>query len=562
MRRSVSTRSGRTVTDVLAWCLAGCLRVLARWAVGKHWHGQARSDATFWCDGTQGEPGWWGTGRESRWVLLAGYKRAGLRLAVAAALVGLWRWRHVTEWALALVVGPVLGLVLWGRVLAVRLWRHRRTLERPMAAALAPFLGVAPRTVEAGLAVEPDFEDAAGGEHVAAVELPDHWAATGDQKARVQEVMQARLGVELKWQWQTSRYPMLLNVTRAPVPPSLVPLAEVLAELDARPTHKVLLGRAADASLHWWNRASEDPMVAVHGGSRRGKTSLLLSLASQELARSGLVTAIDPKRVSLMALAGCPGFTLANDPRDIHGMWQNVTEFRSLIEDRYEALASDPTIEFPYALLIIDEVSMFAGLTRQAWLAEKPKSAPPLAPVWDDVATCCWLGAQCRAHVVVAGQRLDYQILGGMLGSFGTRLLAGYLPQDYVRLVGVPPVLRSQKPRGRFLLYQAGGDPTWLQLTLGSPEAWRDYVLERVRSGSDLGATAGTGTRDSGELVGLAAAAAHLGMEVEAFRKARQRRPVPGETVGPDGRSPAWPAGALTAWREDRPAASRTGSPA
>jgi hypothetical protein len=37
-------------------------------------------------------------------------------------------------------------------------------------------------------------------------------------------------------------------------------------------------------------------------------------------------------------------------------------------------------------------------------------------------------------------------------------------------------------------------------------------------------------------------------MNVEAFRKARQRRPVPGETTAADGR-PAWPAERLAEWR-------------
>ncbi len=198
---------------------------------------------------------------------------------------------------------------------------------------------------------------------------------------------------------------------------------------------------------------------------------------------------------------------------------------------------------------------MFAGLARQAWQREKAKSDPALAPVWDDVAACCWLGAQCRAHVVVAGQRLDYQILGGMLGSFGTRLLAGFQATDYVRLVGVPPVQRSQKPRGRFLLYQSGGEPTWLQLMLGSPEEWRDYVLERTRGRPELREEPSPGTRNNTPLVvGLAAAAAVLGMSEPAFKKARQRRPVPGEIIQ-DGR-PAWPAKALAGWRESRPSLS------
>jgi hypothetical protein len=527
--------------------------VAFRFAVGNHLDGRPRGDSTFLTRAVETEPHWlWPGG--SPWVRAAGWHRAALRWMLAGALFGLWRARHTTEWALVLAGGPAIGLVTWWAHRRIRSWRLRRELVRPLSSALAPFLGVPPGAVEPVLSVRPDFEDADAGEHVGALGLPDHWAATSDQRSRVEEVIGARFGVDLRFGWQTARYPMVVNFTRAPVPPLMVPLAGVLGELAGRPAHKVLLGRAADGSLHWWDRSSEDPHMAVHGGSRRGKTSLLLAIAAQDLESGGRVTAIDPKWVSLTALAGVPGVTLLNDPRDIHAMWGGVAAFHQTIQDRFEALSHDPTLEFDNELLLIDEISMFASITQRTWRAEKDRHEPALAPVWDDLAGSVWLGAQVHAHVVVAGQRLDYQILGGMLGSFGVRMLAGYGPQDYARLVGVPPFLRSQKPRGRFLLYE-GGELTWLQLVYADPGDWRDYALGRPGARSDLPASSGTGTGDSGELVGLAAAAAHLGMNEAAFKKARQRRPVPGEGQAPDGR-PAWTPEALTDWRANRPSAT------
>jgi hypothetical protein len=527
--------------------------VAGRFVAGKHLDGRARSDSTWWARASEAEPHWlWASG--SPWARAAGWHRAAARIATCAALYGLWRARHLTEWVLTLTGGPVLGLVLWRAWRAVRLWRHTRELVRPLSAALAPFLGVPPGAVEPALLVRPYFEEADGGEHVGSLELPDHWAATADQRARVEEVIGARFGIELRYQWRTAAYPMVLNFTRAPVPPSMVPLAGVLAELAARPRHVILLGRSADGSLRSWDRSAEDPHLAVHGGSRRGKTNLLLSIAAQEVVSGGEVTAIDPKWVGLAPLAGIPGVTLLNDPRDVHAMWAGVAAFRAEIEERFEALTHDPTLEFANMLLLVDEVSRFASITQQTWRHEKERSDPALAPVWDDLAASVWLGAQVHAHVVVAGQRLDYNILGGMLGSFGVRMLAGYGPQDYARLVGVPPFLRSQKPRGRFLLYE-GGELTWLQLVFAEPGEWRDYALGPVRERPDLAAAGGTETRDGAELVGLAAAAGHLGMREAAFRKARQRRPIEGETRAPDGR-PAWPPEVLTAWREARPSAA------
>src|ERR1019366_5183966 len=321
-------------------------RVLGRWALGKHWHGRPLSDATFFRDGSQGQPVWFGAGREPRWVLWAGWKRLGVRLVLVAELAGLWRWRDGTIWALAVLGGPLAGLGLWRVVAAVRVRWHRRSLEVPLSAALAPFLGIPPRSVETALTIRPDFEDAAGLEHVGALQLPDDWAATSGQKATVEEVIGARFGIGLAYQWRTAQYPMVLNLTRSPVPPTMVHLSEVLAELAARPAHKVLLGRDAVRSLHDWDRSAEDPHMAIHGGSRRGKTSLLLSLAAQELAAGGRVTAIDPKFVGLSILSEVPGATVLSDPRDIHSMWAAVASFRMMIGERFEALSHDPTREF------------------------------------------------------------------------------------------------------------------------------------------------------------------------------------------------------------------------
>ncbi len=562
-RRTSPARSGLTLTDVLRWCL----RVLARWAAGRHWHGRAMSDATFWCNGTQGEPGWWGTGRESRWVLLAGWKRAGLRLVVAAALVGLWRWRQGTEWALALVGGPVLGLALWRCVLAVRLWRHRRTLERPLAAALAPFLGVAPRTVEAGLSVEPGFEDAAGGEHVAAVELPDHWAAVPDQKARVEQVIHARLGVDLKHAWRTSAYPMVLNVTRAPTPPAMVRWAEVLDEIEACPPGKVLLGVDPAGVIRYGDLQLDDPHWAVNAGSRRGKTTLLLSTAVQtlrqaaavelppgapECAREG-VTGVDPKRVSLDALAGVPGVELYNDPRDIEGMWAGIAAFRQLMEDRVDAYQADRTTEFRRRLLIIDEVNQCSAMWDHHWRQAGNKGVPP---VWDDIATVAWMGAQFRCNIMVVGQRLDGPTLKGLRDSFGVRLLAGYTPQQYAFLVGLPPYPRPQRPRGRFLLFE-GGELSWLQLVYGEPGELRDYAMAGRVGAADLARGGSHGTVTDAALVGLREAVERgvLRCSLDAARRARADDPAFPQPRETHGQEHLYAAGELRGWEASRPRA-------
>jgi hypothetical protein len=72
-------------------------------------------------------------------------------------------------------------------------------------------------------------------------------------------------------------------------------------------------------------------------------------------------------------------------------------------------------------------------------------------------------------------------------------------------------------------------------------------AADRVRDGGD------------GLVVGITGAAGYLGYDKpDSFRRARTRRPIPGETRTPDGR-PAWTPAALRAWHAQRPnAGSRT----
>jgi hypothetical protein len=519
-----------------------------RFISGAHLDGRNRTDATWTRPAAKVLHQ---TGHASWWAHQPRLHRAGYRLAALSVAAGL-----AAAWWLARPLLPWLGLGLAAAAVAGAAWaaartipgaRHRRRLLRPMSAALAPFLGTTPRAVEARLAVRRDFADCPGGEHVASLGLPGHWAATPDQKARVEQVIAARLGIELKHQWRTAHHPMVLNVARAPQPPAMVAFADVRELAEACPAERVLLGIAADGTVRYWDTSTEDPMMAIHGGSRRGKTSLLLLIAAQELRKGAeRVTCIDPKQVSLAPLAGCgPAVELHNDPRDIDSMWAGIARFRALVEERYTALAADPTCEFRRALLIIDEVSMFAGMSAARWREVKEPADRALPPVWADVAACVWMGAQARAHVIVAGQRLDYQILGGMLGSFGVRMLAGYAPQDYARLVGQTPFLRSQKQRGRFLLY-AGGDLEWVQLAYAEPGELRAWVLEsRTAGASDQAADGQLATGDV--IRGLAAGAEYLGLGTDAFRKRLERQGrVPGEFR--IGNQPAWRPVDLDAW--------------
>src|SRR6185437_3935509 len=117
-------------------------RIAWRFATGQHLDGRRRSDSTFFARGTRADPHYWGRGGESKWALLPGWKRAGLRWALVLVPLAL-RYRPVyAEWGMALVLGPLAG---WQALRAVRAWlahRHFRDSYRPLHTALAPVLDI------------------------------------------------------------------------------------------------------------------------------------------------------------------------------------------------------------------------------------------------------------------------------------------------------------------------------------------------------------------------------------------------------------------------------------
>jgi hypothetical protein len=257
-------------------------------------------------------------------------------------------------------------------------------------------------------------------------------------------------------------------------------------------------------------------------------------------------------------------------------MWKKIKEFREEMDRRCDARALDPTLDFPFNLLMIDEGSQFSAQSKQLWRTLREKGDPAHPPVWEDVAAIMWQGAAFRCHVLLTGQRIDERVTGGigLITSLGFRGLAGFRRQNWDRLIGTHPVPRSRSERGRWI-YSDGESETWVQNVWGTDAEIKEYAMSGTwvdsPSGSPLtvvGAqhpgptTAGESeTRESDPaldletattsgvtwVIGNAAAASHVGITTEAFRKRRQDR---GEIPGMyrKGNQPMWPATELDAW--------------
>jgi hypothetical protein len=160
-------------------------------------------------------------------------------------------------------------------------------------------------------------------------------------------------------------------------------------------------------------------------------------------------------------------------------------------------------------------------------------------------------GAAYRCHLIMTGQRLDETIFGGLrlISMAGFRGLGGFRPANYKRLgLGGGPVPLASTRRGRWL-YNDGEHETQVQNVWATDAEIKGYAMTLAPGLVPLprSDSAAEALPAPGEWVtGLEAAAAHLGLPVETFRKRRQRRSVPGESR--DGRSPTWRRSDLDAW--------------
>jgi hypothetical protein len=373
------------------------------------------------------------------WLLLVGLPAAAYGLYAAAALTA------------ALLTAAALTATAWGILTAAR-WlarRHHRThVVRPLATALAGQLKQHQAVTAASLKVRPRLDTCRPGDDVLRIDgIPDHYAAQDRERKFVENLIRARVPVDLDFDWQTHRHPMRLVGRCSAAPPLAVTAADWLPVIDSLSPSQYFLGVSANEHPEIWDASEEDPNAMVGGKTRRGKTNLNLGVAAQALRRGEQVTAIDHKRVSLRCLTGVPGFTLANDPSDVDAMWAAIHQFRAAM-DTTIAGHGDGT---PHTL-ILEEIPQLYRLFHDHWSLTRPRGGlvtnmPPAR----DIAAILNQGAQFGFRVLLGGQDLKDQLLFGYRHAFGLALMAGYTPAQWAYTIGTKPAPLPPPPRGPVL---------------------------------------------------------------------------------------------------------------
>lgn len=397
------------------------------------------------------------------------------------------------------------------------------------------------------------------------IDLPDHFRADAEQKKAITALVNARFPMEVEIDWRTTQSPQQAVLIQVEQCPTTVPFDQVRDKVEACKPGEVFIGLDRKRKPYIGSFLTDDPHWGFEVGSRRGKSTFLSFTAAQILHQDprATVTGIDVKRESFKALFGVPRLKLYNDPRDIAAMWKAVRDFKEEMDRRCDARAADPTLDFPFALLMIDELSQFSAQTKQLWTHVKEKGDPAHAPVWDDIASIMWQGAAFRCHVLMAGQRIDHQVTGGigLITSLGFRGLAGFRNANWARLIGTYPIPRSRPERGRWI-YSDGNSETWVQNVWATDEEIKAYAMGG--SHAEASEAAPTGPTEQGGkweapadadaggaggtewVVGNDAAARYLRIETEAFRKRRRTREIP--STDRRGNSPMWKPSDLDEW--------------
>lgn len=460
----------------------GIFTILWRMLIGRHYSGKNHTTATFWhaSNGkTHGIPSYHVSRRHHRaggrnLLRSLGYL-SGTLLASITLLEYFWACVIVLGIGATTLAG-YRGYRTYGRL---QEWYHSKEIVSPLAQAMMAFPDMSETDMGRAIKLVRGWHSLKTGE-IGRIMLPASFHANEGEQEQIAGLIRRRMPKPVDITFKTDVVPQYALITAAPPMPTLIKWSDAVPDMISLAIHEVLLGYTATKALCKWDMASEEPMMFVSATSRRGKTTLIMLMAAQILRKGGFVSFIDPKEVGLDEFSdGQERVELYADNQDIEKLWKGIRIFRDTLDQRIKDYAKDRTLVFPRMTLFLDEVSVFNMRSQMRWNEIRPARSKTTPPVWQDIAAIIFTGAQFNVNCCIFGQRVDFATLGGLIDGFGTRLLTGHNEQTYKRLIGIMPWMKPQKPRGRFIYYNVGDNPVWMQVPYGEVQEMRTYAMEK-----------------------------------------------------------------------------------
>jgi hypothetical protein len=327
-----------------------------------------------------------------------------------------------------------------------------------------------------------------------------------------------------------------------------------------------------------------NPSIALNGRQRSGKTNILYAVAAPAIRRGDeRFVIIDPKGTlaSLAQLAGLPGVAYVSGQSGVGVMADAIHALRMELDE----VRAGNRLPGQLVTLIIDELNSFHADIRIWWQNQQPGRAQAVQhqnPVYQDINHILSRGAAFGYRMIVAGQNLSAEVLFGRRDEFSTILFTSFTDSQWQNIAGCGQrVPAKSQHQGRVYLTCAGEYQVFQAVAAvpggreANDRAWREYAAHgyvpddepTVRwSASPAGPQPVPGhpalparpsalAIGSGPslLIGLAAAARHLGLSLDVFKQRRQRSPghrIPGEVDAPPGSRDklAFPPTALRIW--------------
>lgn len=514
------------------WLLPKSCRWLYRALLGRPMDNLVRTDSTFWHRARGGHP--------SRWLRLAGWERAALRLV--GTYVFAWVLLVLAAWVLRVWLGPIGFLrVLDPRtvlevhaagslVVLIPLGTYRRVRDfgvkvpvpvleragvrvrlagwvswevhgrkewdlekvRPVAAVAAHILALSIRPEKAGTWVTvPRNYRREDGDPVE-IMLPSTFSGADEgAKKRLGAAVANRLGLKepiVEWSLTGSAPRML--VSAPPAPPEKVLFADVAALLGGGEEYRPLMGLVgANGKAAYAEMISDSPHIALSAGPGAGKSTLAKLVAMQALRWGWGVVFLDWKMTEAYEWArGLPGVRIINELEGIHNF--GVTIGQEVDERKRKGLTGRVKL-----LVIRDEWNVTADLLMAYWDdlratadPEERKTMPRKSPALRGFAALDFGGREFGLHDFVITQRMSARVFNGnadIRECFGIRCLARYSPQTKQMLVGnIKPFPRKSSVPGRWVIV-TGDDVVVVQVPLITGEEAREFASGGIPNPSD-----------------------------------------------------------------------------
>ena len=506
------------------WLIPHAVRPLLRFLLGRPMDNVIYTNATFFHRATTGYP--------SRWLWLAGWERALIRVGVTYALLagvtgwamnalGLVSWLAFTVGhlsGLSVLLAPVLLLVYvrdwgvqakvpvvarYGLRLRVDSWvpvalGGRKEWERsrviPLARALDGVLQTSHRASSARHWVQIPKDYREPGRPVV-IQLPANFTGADEgTKKRVERTVSARLGMrdpEVSWQLEGDSPRVLL--TTPVTPPKMVRWADVERYYLESEEYRPFLGlMGADTALYA-EMIADSPHMALSAASGAGKSEMVKTLIMQALRWGWGVVILDWKEVSHEWAEGLPGVLILRDIEDIHDGLVTLSED---LDTRKRSYRLDKTLTGRAKVLVVYEemnatsqllVSYWATLRSTEPDPEVRRSMPVRSPAVAAQNALVFGGRQFGIHCLFMAQKFSNRVTQGntdVRENFAIKFLARYSLATVKMLApDIKPFPRKPANLGAWVAVM-GNDAVVFQAPLITDEQAREYATGGVENPS------------------------------------------------------------------------------